>query len=62
MLGVYSVVNTARGLRRRRLQEISDRPGMPHSVGAGGVKVKKWRVSEVLRLACSLEHTLPRVA
>ena len=31
MLGVYSVVNTARGLRRRRLQEISDRPRMPHS-------------------------------
>ena len=30
-------------------------------VGAGGVKVKKWRVSEVLRLACSLEHTLTRV-
>ena len=31
-------------------------------VGAGGVKVKKWRVSDVLRLACSLEHTLPWAA
>ena len=31
-------------------------------VGAGGPKVKKRRVSEVLRLACSLEHTLPRAA